>query len=103
MNVATTESGSVSPVMTVLRQLCRNRNTIRTVSSAPSTIVDLTRLTLFSTWSAVELTMRTSTSEGRRSLRSATACRTLRPVSTMFASCALRTSIVIAWRPLMRA
>jgi hypothetical protein len=72
-------SGSVIPVMTVLRHECRNRNTIRTVRSPPSTIVDLTRLTLFSTWSDVALTTRTSTSEGSRSLRSATAWRTLRP------------------------
>jgi len=37
MKVATTDSGSVRPVITVLRQLCRNRNTISTVRSAPST------------------------------------------------------------------
>ncbi len=34
MNVAITASGSVSPVMIVLRQLCRNRKTISTVRSA---------------------------------------------------------------------
>ena len=49
MNVAITAIGSVSPVMTVLRQECRNRNTIKTVSSAPSIIVSLTRATLRST------------------------------------------------------
>ncbi len=37
--------------MTVLRQLCRNRNTISTVRPAPSRIVLFTRLTLFSTFS----------------------------------------------------
>ena len=52
MNVAITAIGSVRPVMTVLRQLCRNRNTISTVSAAPSRIVLFTRLTLFSTLSA---------------------------------------------------
>ena len=51
MKVAITAIGSVRPVMTVLRQLCRNRNTMSTVSAAPSRIVLLTRLTLFSTCS----------------------------------------------------
>jgi len=54
MNVATTARGSVRPVMIVLRQLCRNRNTMRMVSIAPSTIVLFTRATLRSTASAVE-------------------------------------------------
>jgi hypothetical protein len=54
MNVATTASGSVRPVMIVLRQLCRNRNTISTVRRPPSRIVLLTRFTLRSTASAFE-------------------------------------------------
>ena len=103
MNVATTDSGSVRPVITVLRQLCRNRNTISTVRSAPSTIVCLTRFTLRSTASAVELTTSISTSAGRRAFSVATACTIARPVSTMFASCAFSRSSVIAGRPLMRA
>ena len=41
MNVAITAIGSVRPVITVLRQLPRKRNTISTVSSAPSMIVHL--------------------------------------------------------------
>ena len=45
MNVAITAIGSVRPVITVLRQLCRNRNTISTVRNPPSTIVCLTRST----------------------------------------------------------
>ena len=52
MKVVITAIGSVSPVMIVLRQLCRNRNTISTVRAAPSRIVLFTRLTLFSTDSA---------------------------------------------------
>jgi hypothetical protein len=36
MKLEITAIGSVSPVMMVLRQLCRNRNTIAIVSSAPS-------------------------------------------------------------------
>ena len=43
MNVAMTAMGNVRPVMMVLRQECRNRNTISTVSSAPSRIVLFTR------------------------------------------------------------
>ena len=42
MNDEITAIGSVSPVMIVLRQLCRNRKTIATVSSAPSISVVLT-------------------------------------------------------------
>ena len=42
MNDEITAIGSVRPVMIVLRQLCRNRNTIATVSSAPSISVVLT-------------------------------------------------------------
>ena len=66
MNVAITAIGSVSPVMIVLRQLCRNRKTMSTVRSPPSTIVDFTRLTARSAASAVELATRSSTSAGSR-------------------------------------
>ena len=44
-----------------------------------------------------------STSDGRRTFSAATAAFTLRPVSTMFASCAFWMSSVIAGRPLIRA
>ena len=47
--------------------------------------------------------MRTSTSDGSRSFSVATAAFTLRPVSTMLASCAFWMSSVIAGRPLTRA
>jgi hypothetical protein len=36
MKLLITAIGSVSPVMMVLRQLCRNRKTMAIVSSAPS-------------------------------------------------------------------
>ena len=39
MKLEITAIGKVSAVMTVERQLCRNKNTISTVSSAPSTSV----------------------------------------------------------------
>ena len=42
MNDQITAIGSVSPVMMVERQLCRNRNTMAMVSSAPSPSVFLT-------------------------------------------------------------
>jgi len=44
MKVDSTEMGRVTPVMMVLRQECRNRKTIRIVSSPPSMIVCLTAL-----------------------------------------------------------
>ena len=91
--------------MIVLRQLCRNRNTISTVRSAAlddrlldavDGSLDLRRRSSTST--------RSSTSAGRRVLqrRRRPPC-TSRPVSTMFASCAFWMSSVIAGRPLMRA
>ena len=40
--VPMSEMGSVRPVMTVERHEARNRNTISTVSSAPSTMLRLT-------------------------------------------------------------
>ena len=46
--VAITEIGSVSPVMIVLRHECRKRKTMKTVRSAPSTIVTFTPLSAFS-------------------------------------------------------
>ncbi len=44
MNAEITAIGKVSPVMIVLRQLCRNRKTMAIVSSAPSINVVLTPL-----------------------------------------------------------
>ena len=66
MNVAITEIGSVRPVMIVLRQECRNRNTMSTVRTAPSRIVLFTRLTLFSTDSAELNVTDSDTSVGKR-------------------------------------
>ena len=102
MNVAITAIGSVSPVMIVLRQLCRKRKTMSTVRIPPSTIVDFTRLTARSAVSAVELATRISTSAGRRFFSASRAAMMPRPVSTMFASCDFWTSIVIDGRPLIR-
>ena len=82
--------------MIVLRQLCRNRNTISTVRNAPSTIVSLTRLTaLLDVLGASRYVTRNFDVGGRRSFSAATAAFTPRPVSTMFASCAFWMSSVI--------
>jgi len=89
--------------MIVLRQLCRNRKTMSTVSAAPSMIVCLTPSTLFSTVSADEKVMRRSTSEGNRFFNDSTAALTLLPVSMMLASYAFWMSIVIDDWPFTRA
>ena len=41
MKLEITAIGKVRPVMMVLRQLCKNKNTMATVSNAPSTSVCL--------------------------------------------------------------
>ena len=53
MKAPNTEIGSVRPVITVLRQECRNRNTMAMVSRPPSIIVCCTLLTEF--WMPREL------------------------------------------------
>ena len=50
MNVATTEIGKVSAVITVLRHDARNKNTMKTVSKPPSRIVLFTPSTLAFTY-----------------------------------------------------
>ena len=92
MNAEITAIGSVSPVMIVLRQLCRNRKTIAIVSSAPSISVRL---------HAAERIARPSRCRRRRGAarrRAAASCAAPRrraliasPVSTMLASCCLKT------------
>ena len=49
MNEASTETGSARPVMTVERHELRNRNTVKTVSTAPSMSADWTLSTDAST------------------------------------------------------
>ena len=51
--VPISDTGSVRPVITVLRQLPRNRNTISTVRPAPSSSVDSTLFSDFFTSSAL--------------------------------------------------
>ncbi len=97
-----TAIGSVRPVMTVLRQEPRNRNTISTVSSAPSTIVRLTLSTDCSTKSAIAHMNFSSVPAGSCLRMSAAAPFSWRPTSTMLASCALWTHTPIAGWPSTR-
>ena len=78
MKAPNTEIGSARPVITVLRQECRNRKTMAMVSRPPSTIVCCTLSTEF--WMPRELsrTISSLTSGGRVFCSSSTARRTPR-------------------------
>ena len=91
MNDEITAIGSVSPVMMVERQLCRNRNTIAIVSRAPSISVRLTPLSESRTQSLSACNRRNSTPGGSDLRNSSAASLTPSPASTMFASCCLKT------------
>ncbi len=62
--LASTDTGSARPVMTVERHEFRNRNTTSTVSSAPSSSVSWTLETELSTRSPAFCTTRNSTPAG---------------------------------------
>ena len=64
MKLLMTAMGSVRPVMMVLRQLCRNKNTMATVSNAPSISVWRSPVSEFFTQSLLALMRRSSTSGG---------------------------------------
>jgi hypothetical protein len=96
MNDEITAIGSVSPVMIVLRQECRNRNTITTVSSAPSISVFFRPSSEPLTQSEVARISVSSTSGGRVLRISSSAAFTASPVATMLASCCLKTLKLIA-------
>jgi len=102
MNEAITEIGSVSPVITVLRHECRNRNTISTVSAAPSISVRLTPSSESLTKSLLALVVRSSSPGGRLLRNSSPAFFKASPVCTMFASCILNTSKPIELTPSTR-
>ncbi len=89
MKVAITEIGNVRPVMMVERQLCRNRNTISTVSAAPSKMVRLTLSSESLMPSAFDQISRISTSVGSRLARSARATSMPLPTSMMLLPCTL--------------
>ncbi len=76
--------------MTVLRHDPRNRNTISTVSSAPSTIVRLTLSTDCCTKSDIAHSSFSSAPAGSCLPMSTAAAFSARPTSTMFASCVLK-------------
>ena len=102
MNEEITAIGRVSPVITVLRQLCRNRKTMATVSSAPSTSVRLTPLSESFTHSLSAYTRRSSTPGGSDLRSSSVAALMPSPVSTMLASCCLKTWKEMAGMPSTR-
>ena len=95
------EIGSVSPVMTVERQEDRNRNTISTVRSAPSTILRWTLETELRMEVEASRTTTSFTSGGSCALLSASAVF-LTPSTTamVFSPCAFTTSIDTARAPL---
>ena len=103
MKVAITEIGSVRPVMIVERQLCRNRNTISTVSRPPSRIVRLTLSSEALMPSALDQIRRISTSSGRRFLSSSRAASMPLPTSMMLEPCTRNTERPMAGSPLTRA
>jgi hypothetical protein len=103
MKAPSTEIGSARPVITVLRQECRNRKTMAMVSRPPSTMVSWTLFTEF--WMPRELsrTMSSSTSGGRDLRSSAMAWRTPRATSIVLEPCVLTTSIASARAPFSSA
>ena len=102
MKVPNTEIGSARPVITVLRQECRNRKTMAMVSSPPSIRVCWTLLTEF--WMSRESSRMTSslTPGGSVFCSSATALRTPRATSMVLAPCDFMTD-GSARSPLSRA
>jgi hypothetical protein len=81
--------GSVSPVITVLRHEPRNRNTINTVSSAPSISVRFTSFTLSSMLIDESSVTLSCTPGGNCDCRRVTSSRTPCATSTVFSPCAL--------------
>ena len=103
MNAATTEIGSVRPVMTVERHELRNRNTMNTVSSPPSTSVTCTssidsRMNVESS-----RTICSDTPGGSSGCIFATASRTPSATPTVFAPACFCTSSAIDGRSLTNA
>ena len=102
MNVAITEIGSVSAVITVLRHECRKRNTTSTVTSAPSMMVRCVSSTERRTHSLRSRITVSLISAGSCFRSPATASRRPLPTSTVFAPRILTTSSVTARRPSRR-
>ncbi len=103
MNDEITAIGSVRPVMIVLRQECRNKKTIITVSSAPSISVCMRPLSEPLTQSELACTSFNSTSGGSVLRISSIAAFTASPVATMLASCCLKMLKLMPGAPLKRA
>ena len=103
MKVATTEIGSVSAVITVLRHDARNRKTMMTVSTPPSMMVRLTPSTLAFTYFDWSERMVSSMSLGRSFFKRSIAALTPTPTSTVLLPRTLSMSRLIARTPSMRA
>ncbi len=103
MKAPNTEIGSARPVMTVLRQECRNRKTMAMVRRPPSTMVCWTLSTEF--WMPRELsrTISSFTSGGREACSSATARRTPRATSMVLEPWVFTTSMASARSPFSMA
>ena len=91
--------GSVRPVITVLRQELRNRNTMRMVSAAPSSSVRLTLFTESRMPLEVSRTISSFTSGGSTRASEAITSRTPSTTSMVLASWALTTSSATARLP----
>jgi len=100
MKLASTETGSASPVMTVDRHELRNRNTTSTVSTAPSISVHCTFETLAFTRLPASLTISSFTPAGSVRRISSTLARSRSLTAVVDASVAFLTSIPTAGLPL---
>ncbi len=98
-NVPISEIGSVSPVITVERHDDRNRNTMTTVSSAPSTMLRWTLATELRIAVDASRTTDTVTSGGNSPASPATVRRTLSTTAIVFSPCARTTSSATARLP----
>ena len=96
--VPISEIGSVSPVMTVERHEERNRNTISTVSAAPSKMLRSTLLTELRIAVDASRTTTSSTPGGSSACSTPTASLTRSTTSIVFSPCALtRSSAIARW------
>ena len=97
------EIGKVRPVITVLRQEARKKNTIRMVSAAPSISVMRTSLTELRMLNEASRTISSLTSGGSSRASFATMSRTPSATSMVLAPCDLTISTDRPRLPLIRA
>jgi hypothetical protein len=100
MKLASTLTGSARPVMTVERQLLRNRNTTSTVSTAPSTSACWTLRTAASTRTPASRMISSVVPGGSPRRSAATRSRTRADTSVVLWPRAFLMSMPMASRPL---